>query len=150
MWADVERAKERLILRRDTHLDSLAKRLREARIRQVIEPILAGEFPHDEIPEDDLAFVEDLGLVAVGPAGYGMANPIYREVVPRTLTAATERFLPVDERAYVLPDGSLDFGRLLDDFVAFWRQHVLGGYHNACRSSNERRATCHPECSVAR
>ncbi len=146
----LDRAKERLILRRDTHLDSLANRLREARIRRVIEPILAGEFPQEEVPEDDVDFVRDLGLVAPGPDGLGMANPIYREVVPRTLTSSTELYLPVDERAYVLADGSLDFGRLLDDFVAFWRQHVLGGYHNACRSSNERRATCHPECSVAR
>ncbi len=120
----LERAREALILRRDTHLDSLASRLREARVRRVIEPILAGEFPREEIPEDDLAFAEDLGLVAAGPSGYGMANPIYREVVPRTLTASTERFLPVDERAYVSADGRLDFDRLLDDFVAFWRQHA--------------------------
>jgi len=122
--AHVEKAKEALILRQDTHLDSLVNRLREARIRRVIEPILAGEFPEKEIPEDDLAFVEDLGLVALGPSGYGMANPIYREVVPRALTSVTERFLPVDERGYVLPDGGLDVGRLLDAFVAFWREHA--------------------------
>ncbi len=120
----IERAKEALIMRRDTHLDSLAKRLREARVRRVVEPILAAEFPQEEIPEDDLAFVEDLGLVAIGPSGYGMSNPIYREVVPRALTSATERFLPVDERVYVLADGGLDVGRLLDDFVAFWREHA--------------------------
>ncbi len=120
----VERAKEALILRRDTHLDSLANRLREARIRRVIEPIVAGEYPHEEIPQDDIDFVRDLGLVAPGPGGLGMANPIYREVVPRALTASTELFLPVDERAYVSSDGHLDFGRLLDDFVAFWREHA--------------------------
>jgi len=122
--AHVESAKEALILRQDTHLDSLVKRLREARVRRVVEPILAGEYPEKEVPEDDLAFVEDLGLVAQGPAGYGMANPIYREVVPRALTSGTERFLPVDQRTYVLADGGLDFDRLLDDFVAFWREHA--------------------------
>ncbi len=120
----VEKAKEALILRRDTHIDSLIKRLREARIRRVIEPILAGELPAEEVPEDDTAFVEDLGLVAMGPSGYGMANPIYREVVPRALTSVTERYLPIDERGYVRADGGLDFGRILDDFVGFWRRHA--------------------------
>ena len=113
----VERAKEALILRRDTHIDSLAKRLREARVRQVIEPILAGELPEKGVPEDDVAFVEDLGLVALGPSGYGMANPIYREVVPRALTSLTERFLPIAERSFILPNGGLDFDGLLDAFV---------------------------------
>ncbi len=120
----VDRAKEALILRRDTHIDSLTHRLREARIRRVIEPILAGEFPLKEVPEDDVAFVEDLGLVALGPSGYGMANPIYREVVPRALTSLTERFLPLGERSYVLPGGALDFDCLLDAFVDFWREHA--------------------------
>ncbi len=78
----MDRAKEALILRRDTHIDSLTNRLREARIRRVIEPILAGEFPEDEVPKDNVDFVRDLGLVAPGPSGLGMANPIYREVIP--------------------------------------------------------------------
>lgn len=90
----------------------------------MIEPIVAAEFPHEEIPKDDVDFVCDLGLVAPGPAGLGMANPIYREVVPRALTSVTEMYLPVDERAYVLADGRLDFDRLLDDLVAFWREHA--------------------------
>ena len=120
----VERAKEALILRRDTHIDSLTSRLSEARIRRVVEPVLAGELPEEGLPEDDVAFVEDLGLVAQGPSGYGMANPIYREVVPRALTPLTERFLSIDERSYVLADGKLDADRLLEDFVGFWREHA--------------------------
>ncbi len=120
----IDRAKEALILRRDTHIDSLAHRLREARIRRVIEPILAGEFPEDEVPKDDVDFVRDLGLVAPGPAGLAMANPIYREVVPRALTSVTEMFLPVDARLYVQADGGLDSNGLLDAFVAFWREHA--------------------------
>ncbi len=90
----------------------------------MIEPIVAAEFPDEEVPKDDLEFVQDLGLVAPGPAGLAMANPIYREVVPRALTSATEVYLPVDERAYVLADGRLDFDRLQGDFVTFWREHA--------------------------
>ncbi len=39
----VEQAKEILIHRQDTHLDSLAERLREDRVRAIIEPMLAGQ-----------------------------------------------------------------------------------------------------------
>ncbi len=120
----VEAAKETLILRRDTHLDSLAKRLREERVRRVVEPILSGEYPNEEIPQDDVDFVIDLGLVTRAPRGLGIANPIYREVVPRALTSVTEDYLPVDPRDYVDGDGGLLMDRLLDDLVDFWREHA--------------------------
>lgn len=124
MAKHIEKAKEALILRRDTHIDSLIHRLQEARIRRVIEPIVATEYPDENIPADDVAFVVDLGLVARGPAGLAMANPIYREVIPRALTSVADLLLPVDEHVYVRDDGGLDFERLLDDFVAFWREHA--------------------------
>ena len=132
----VEAAKEALILRRDTHLDSLTERLREPRVRRVIEPILAGEFPDESIPEDDVDFVKDLGLITVGSEGLGIANPIYREVIPRALTSVTEQFLPVDRPRYVGSHGRLLFDRILRDFTAFWREHAsafLGRqpYHEA-------------------
>jgi len=121
----LEAAREALIQRRDTHLDSLIDRLREDRVRRVLEPILVGENPFDEVLDDDLQFVKDLGLVASGDSGtLEMANPIYREVVPRALTAALEEYLPVTRSAYVAADGSLDFDQLLEGFVSFWRQHA--------------------------
>ncbi|HYX23565.1 MAG TPA: ATP-binding protein [Thermoanaerobaculia bacterium] len=122
--AHVEAAKEALILRRDTHLDSLVNRLREPRVRRVLEPIVAAEFPEGEIPEDDIEFVKDLGLVVRGPGGLEIANPIYREIIPRALTSVTEDYLPVDRRSYVGADGRLLFDRLLTEFVAFWREHA--------------------------
>ena len=39
-------AQERLILRRDTHIDDLANKLREERVRRVVAPILAGADEH--------------------------------------------------------------------------------------------------------
>ena len=53
-------AKEILIARQDTHLDSLAERLREPRIKAIIEPIMAG-LELGNIPNDDIQFVLDLG-----------------------------------------------------------------------------------------
>ncbi|MCB0110626.1 MAG: ATP-binding protein, partial [Caldilineaceae bacterium] len=58
----VNEAKERLIQRRLTHLDQLTDKLREERVRHVIEPILAGQVL-DAIPLDDRDYVTDLGLV---------------------------------------------------------------------------------------
>jgi hypothetical protein len=87
----IDSAKNALILRRDTHLDSLVDRLREPRVRRVLEPIVAAEFPEGEITEDDIEFAKDLGLVVRGPGGLEIANPIYR-----ALTSVTEDYLPTD------------------------------------------------------
>ncbi len=121
---DVEVAKEVLIRRRDTHLDSLIDRLREDRIRKVIVPILTGSYPEDDVFDDDIQFVKDLGLVAPGSGMLEIANPIYREIIPRALTAATEAFLPVRPGAYVAGDGRLLWDELLDGFTAFWKANA--------------------------
>jgi predicted nuclease of predicted toxin-antitoxin system len=78
--AMINRAKENLILRRDTHLDQLADKLVEERVRRVIEPILAGSQGPQRIPVDDLDYVSDLGLVTKDRQ-LRIANRIYREVV---------------------------------------------------------------------
>ncbi len=117
-------AKEILIRRRDTHVDSLLDRLREKRVRRVLEPILAGENPDPEVFDDDYQFVEALGLVAIGPNGLEIANPIYNEIIPRALTAVAERFVPMQRAAYVRQDGRLDWPALLDGFTAFWKQNA--------------------------
>src|SRR5690606_29527735 len=73
----IDRAARALIERQDTHLDSLSKRLREPRVRAIIEPMLAGEALGD-IPRDDLRFAIDLGLVRQSEqGGLVIANPIY-------------------------------------------------------------------------
>ena len=87
-------AQERLILRRDTHVDDLANKLREERVRRVIEPILVGA-GQQAWSDEDLAYVRDLGLVAQDVGGRPrIANPIYAEVVPRHLNYAVQETLP--------------------------------------------------------
>ncbi len=76
---DIADARERLILSRVTHLDYLAYRLEEDRLRQVIEPILAGE-DESAIADRDVKYLRDLGLLAKdGPLR--IANPVYAEVI---------------------------------------------------------------------
>ena len=120
----VETAKEILIERRDTHLDSLIDRLREPRVRRIVEPILAGELLSPDVLDDDVQFVKDLGLVASGSAGLEIANPIYREVIPRALAWVVQESLPVPRAPFIAADGSLRVDALLDGFTAFWCQHA--------------------------
>ncbi len=119
----LDAAKELLIQRRDTHLDSLVARLLEPRVQKVIAPILAGEILAGDVLQDDVALVRDLGLVNPTPAGLEIANPIYREIIPRVLTEVLEYSLCLP-RPYVDADGRLDFAGLLSDFQTFWREHA--------------------------
>ncbi|WP_395811661.1 ATP-binding protein [Archangium minus] len=121
--AHVDAAKEILLRRQDTHLDSLAERLREPRVRRILEPLLAG-LALGEVPADDLRFVQDLGLVRLAPAGgLEVANPLYREVIPRVLANTAFASLPPQSITWLRADGRLDTERLMEAFLAFWRQH---------------------------
>jgi hypothetical protein len=121
--AEIERAKQILIERQETHLDSLVKRLREPRMRHIIEPILAGKSMSD-LPADDLRFALDLGLVRQSNGGgVVIANPIYREVIPHMLAFVTRASLPQIAPTWLKPDGRIDFERLLEAFLKFWRRH---------------------------
>ena len=116
-------AQERLILRRDTHIDDLAHKLREERVRRVVEPILTGA-DTQEWSAEDVAYVRDLGLVAQDAAGTPrIANPIYAEVVPRHLNYAVQTGLPQQMAWYVGADGGLDVTGLLAAFQEFFREH---------------------------
>ncbi len=117
-------AKERLILRRDTHLDQLTDKLREPRVRRVIEPILAGEDLLD-VPDDDKQYVIDLGLIRkFRNGGIAIANPIYQEVIPRILSSNAQDSIALEySPTWRTPDGKLDADKLLETFLAFWREH---------------------------
>ena len=119
----IERAKEKLIGRWDTHLDSLGERLREERVRRVIQPMLAGD-ELIEAPEDDRRFVVDLGLARKANGRHlEIANPIYREIIPRVLTGSAQDTTVQDVKWYVLPDGRLDMDKLLTEFQQFFREN---------------------------
>lgn len=118
----VVQAKERLILARRAHLDYLGARLAEPRVRRVIEPMLTGDVPpaFDPVYDDDVAYVRDLGLIAQ-TSPVRVANPMYKEVIARTLTMGIQGAITDQPRDYLLPDGRLDMGKLLEGFVAFWK-----------------------------
>ncbi|BAZ00055.1 hypothetical protein NIES37_40380 [Tolypothrix tenuis PCC 7101] len=127
-------AKEILIARQDTHLDSLAEKLREKRVKNIIEPMLAG-LALGDTPADDRQYLIDLGLLRRDPAGgLVISNPIYREVIPRVLVQGTQDSLPHISPSWLAQSGELNTDALLEAFIKFWRQHgepLLGSavYH---------------------
>ena len=120
----VEKAKERLILRQDTHLDSLTARLQEPRLRRVIAPILEGTLFDAEVSPDDLQYAIDLGLLRRQDGNLVVANPIYREVIPRALAIVIEASMSVTRPAFLDEIGRLRLDKLLSGFQAFWRENA--------------------------
>jgi hypothetical protein len=118
----IETAKENLILRRETHLDQLADKLKEERVRSVIEPLMTGTPEPGAMGEDDIQYAVDLGLIHRKPQ-LTVANEIYKEIIPRMLTEATQDALPFQTHWYVAPDGRLDVEKLMTAFQEFFREH---------------------------
>ena len=115
-------AREQLIEQRDTHLDQLIHQLRDPRVHAVISELLTGEpsgvFPND----DDQRYTEDLGLIRTRPH-IEIANPIYREIIPRALTWTIQSRIPQETIWYVEKDGSLNLPKLLNAFQQFFREN---------------------------
>jgi hypothetical protein len=92
-------------------------------VRKIIEPVISGDLASaDPAYDDDVSYVRDLGLIRQ-EAPLAIANPIYEAVIVRTLSARARDSVLADPRAFLLPDGRLDFRRVLEEFAAFWRQH---------------------------
>ena len=120
----ITEAKERMIRRRETHLDQLTDKLKEERVRRVIEPMLTGEIFEENFREDDIDYLIDLGLITQAPNGaISVANPIYREIIPRVLSWEAQSGMALDSAWYVTPKGDLNLNSLLSEFVQFFREH---------------------------
>ena len=121
----VNQAKDQLILRRETHLDQLADKLKEERVRRVISPMLQGADLGQAVKPDDIDYVIDLGLISRDAMGLQIANPIYREVIPRELSYIAQLNLESTIRPawYIAADGRLDMDKLLKEFQQFFREH---------------------------
>lgn len=124
-------AREELIRSRATHLDALTDKLHEERVRRVILPMLVGRDIDDDVPMDDQEYCLDLGLVRRNERKHlDIANPIYREIIPRDLTVITLTNLATrfQQEWCRISDGSLDADKLIGAFQAFWRKESDHGW----------------------
>ena len=116
-------ARERLILEGPAHFGQIADRLKEERVRKVLDPILAGVEGRPDFTDDDARYVNDLGLVtATFPVR--IANPIYGEVIPRLLAHGMEVTMHHDGSRFVRADRSLEVPALLRAFQSFFRENA--------------------------
>lgn len=121
----VNTAKENLISRRETHLDQLTDKLKEPRVHNVIGPLLQGSELSNDVAQDDIQYVVDLGLVRRGKQGLEVANALYREVLPRELTWVAQLSLESTQVSawHIQSDGRVDMKKLLTAFQEFFREH---------------------------
>jgi hypothetical protein len=119
----IELAKERLIEQRQTHLDSLADKIDDPRVRPIIMSIITGDSPAFDGADDAIRYCRDLGIITTGnPIQF--ANPIYREIITRILTIGFSVGINQDIAQtswYLNSDGNLDMDKLLDAFTDFYR-----------------------------
>ncbi len=119
----IKQAREQMILARETHLDALAVRLENPKIRSVIQSLITGE-PDPFLAEGEpFRLCLDLGLVTLENGTPSIANPIYREVIARHITYGTQLAIPQPSWLWEKPDGSLDMDRLMQEFQKFWQRH---------------------------
>jgi len=114
-----------IILARGTHFDSLMERLRENRVRSVIQPLILGE--EADRTTDNYLYAKDLGLIRDFNGKVEPANPIYAEVIIRTITCTAQEAIKNSKPNSDLPkyviDGKININHLLKDFQSFWREN---------------------------
>ena len=122
--ADIEEAKETIIRRRDTHVDSLMDRLREPRVQQIVEPVIFGGTRTVSSNSEDWRYVVDLGLLREEQGTLVPSNRMYAEIIGRYLSRDEQESMAqsVHETPWVTSDG-LDMPGLMAAFQAFWREN---------------------------
>jgi len=129
--AHIDAAADTIGKRRDTHIDSLLARLKEPRVRKVIDPMLAGVRGEVSMLDDDTQYCLDLGLVTPErinrggrPEGLRPANPIYHDVIVRMIGIDTQEELPIELENRWMDGKRIDMTSLLKAFQQFWRENA--------------------------
>ncbi|GBU23739.1 hypothetical protein R83H12_00356 [Fibrobacteria bacterium R8-3-H12] len=119
---------QNIILARGTHFDSLMERLKEERVRNVIQPLILGDNMAVDRASDDYLYTRDLGLIR--EAGKGVvepANKIYAEIIVRylnyTMQESFKTELPNNDLPKYIKAGKININTLLKDFQHFWREN---------------------------
>jgi hypothetical protein len=121
-----KQAIQNLIQQWGTHFDSLMERLKEQRVRNVIVPLIMGGEVVDRRSNDYL-YTRDLGLIREVDGTVEPGNPIYAELIVRTLNWNVQRSIESEYKDYTVPrylkDGKIDMDYLIRDFQAYWREN---------------------------
>jgi hypothetical protein len=111
-------------MNRQTHIDSLLERLKEPRVRKIIEPVIMGHENEISIENEDTKYCFDLGLIRDNLGKIEPSNAIYKEVIIRALTYNNQyHLIQKINPVWVNPDGTIDMNGLLKGFQDFWREN---------------------------
>ena len=101
------------------------ERMKEPRVRRVVEPVMLGEMSDFDELQDDVRLVMDMGILKMDGKVLKPANPMYAEIIGRYLSWGTQQRMgmTVPETPWVKDDG-LDMQGLLLAFQDFWRENA--------------------------
>ncbi|MCK4762595.1 MAG: AAA-like domain-containing protein [Candidatus Aminicenantes bacterium] len=121
----LSRAKRELILRRDTHLDSLVDKLREERVKRIVQAVVNGDNIAFDILDDDIAYARDLGIIGQS-SPLKFANPIYAEIVPRVMASTIQEFIPeeIQQPWFINENNELEMRKVLTAFQEFYSENA--------------------------
>jgi len=119
----VKQAAENIIIKRQTHIDSLLERLKEPRVQRIIEPVILGNVAKMDRDTDDYRYCMDLGIIVNEKGIIKPANRIYREVIVRALNFNSQEDLPVSYINKWVKGKDVQVTELLKDFQQFWREN---------------------------
>ncbi len=136
---DIVTAKEKIIRARGTHVDRLMERLKEPRVRCVVEPVILGKERGAPTNDDDYRYVLDLGILRENENHVLVpGNPMYAEIMLRYLSNDEQQrfYAKYGTPFWLRLDGSLDMPALMAEFQRFWREnsgadHEVYGYNEA-------------------
>ncbi|KJJ85715.1 ATPase domain protein, prokaryote domain protein [Candidatus Omnitrophus magneticus] len=120
----VESAKENIIQRRDTHLDSCQNKLQEERVKNIVSAIINGDGVVFDNYDDSLLYCRDLGIISETKP-IRIANEIYREIIPRVLNRNLQDSIEEEGETkwYIKSNGKLDMDKLLKAFQEFYSEN---------------------------
>ena len=100
------------------------ERLREPRVRRIVEPIIFGGERPVARDSEDWRFVVDLGLLREERGTLVPANRMYAEIIGRYLTRdeQDDMLASVPQTPWATDDG-LDMPGLMSAFQEFWREN---------------------------
>ena len=118
-------AKQQLIVRRDTHLDNLVDKLREERVKRIVQAIVNGDNITFDVLDDDIVYARDLGIIGQS-SPLKFANPIYAEIIPRIMASPIQESIPeeIQQPWFVTENNELDMKKVLTAFQEFYSENA--------------------------
>ncbi|MCP5106618.1 MAG: hypothetical protein GY950_24755 [bacterium] len=121
------KAKQQLILRRDAHLQKLVDKLKEDRVKRIVQAIVNGDNIAHGIQDDDIAYIKDLGLVSRS-SPLKFANPIYAEIITGSMASPIQEFIPEDiQTAGFVKENNpdeLDMEKIIKTFGEYYSENA--------------------------